>query len=70
MYAIDMSSGSKHRVNIVLLFLPNTRQLADAQISGMPSDADMSDVVGAHVLANDAPGLIAAVLARARFEVQ
>ena len=54
----------------MLLFVPNTRQLADAQVMGMPSDADMSDVVGAHVQANDAFGLIAAVLARTRAEFQ
>ncbi len=70
-YALDHpSSTTPHRITIILLFVPNTRQLADAQISGMPSDDDMSDVVGAHVQANNAPGLVAAVLERARAELE
>ncbi|PIL24886.1 hypothetical protein GSI_12773 [Ganoderma sinense ZZ0214-1] len=49
---------------IKLLFVPNSRQLADAQVEGLLQDA--GDVIGAHVQANDVPRLIAAVLARAR----
>ena len=64
------SSTAKRRITIELLFVPNTRQLADAQITGMPGDADTNDIVGAHVQANDAPGLIAAVLARARADLR
>lgn len=55
-----------YRVSVILLFVPNTRQLGDAQVTGLPSDSDMSDVIGAHIQANDVPGLIAAVLQRAR----
>ncbi|KAI0640798.1 hypothetical protein C8Q79DRAFT_995022 [Trametes meyenii] len=52
------------QIFVKLLFLPNSRQLADAEVEGLAED--IGDVVGAHVQANDVPGLIAAVLARAR----
>jgi hypothetical protein len=69
-YAISSTTGrATHEISITLLFLPNTRQLADAHISGLPSNSDMSDVIGARVQSNDVPGLIAVVLARARAEV-
>ncbi|KAI0071775.1 hypothetical protein K474DRAFT_1668617 [Panus rudis PR-1116 ss-1] len=53
-----------HRLKIVLLFVPNTRRLADAQVEGL--DMDIAEVVGSHVQSNDVPGLIAALLALAR----
>ena len=72
-YALK-SSGSApsvtRQISIILLFVPNTRQLADAQVTGMPPDQDMNDVVGAHVQANNVSGLIAAVLGRAWDTVQ
>lgn len=52
------------KVTITLLFVPNTRQLADVQLQG--SDINIGDVVGSHVQANDVPGLITALLARLR----
>ncbi|KAH9926876.1 uncharacterized protein B0H18DRAFT_876042 [Fomitopsis serialis] len=66
-YSITPTSGPDTRrrpIRIVLLFVPNTRQLADAQIEGLKED--VGDIVGAHVQANDVPGLLAAVLSRAR----
>ena len=60
------ASRTWRRVTIILLFVPNTRQLADVQVSGLLSDSDMSDVIGAHIQANDVVGVIAAVLQRAR----
>ncbi|KAI0364732.1 hypothetical protein BV20DRAFT_974137 [Pilatotrama ljubarskyi] len=64
-YAITPRGASKRReIFIKLLFVPNSRQLADAEVEGLVED--IGDVVGAHVQANDVPGLIAAVLARAR----
>ncbi|GBE86661.1 hypothetical protein SCP_0905410 [Sparassis crispa] len=66
-YAIPRQGEARRReVQITLLFVPNTRQLADAQIEGL--SGDLGDIVGAHIQANDVPGLIAAVLARARAE--
>lgn len=56
----------RQHVTIVLLFVPNTRQLGDIQVTGLPSNVDLSDVIGAHIQANDVPGLIAAVLEHAR----
>jgi hypothetical protein len=66
-YAIDpphTSAKTKGVVVIVLLFLPNTRQLADARIEGL--EVDMTNVVDSYVQANDVPGLIWHVLSRAR----
>lgn len=69
-YAISsIAGGPPHDISITLLFIPNTRQLADARIAGLPSNSDMSDVIGARIQSNDVSGLIAAVLARARAEV-
>lgn len=52
------------RIFVKLLFVPNSRQLADAQVEGLEEDS--GDVIGAHIQANDVPGLIGAILARAR----
>ncbi|KAJ8489345.1 hypothetical protein ONZ51_g2994 [Trametes cubensis] len=57
-------STERRKIFIKLLFVPNSRQLADAEVAGLVED--IGDVVGAHVQANNVPGLIAAVLARAR----
>ena len=57
-------SIERRQIFIKLLFVPNSWQLADAQVEGLVEDA--GDVVGAHVQANDVPRLIAAILARAR----
>ncbi|KAH9940819.1 uncharacterized protein BXZ73DRAFT_42544 [Epithele typhae] len=61
---VPQEGGERRRIAVKLLFVPNTRQLADAQVEGLSEDA--GDVVGAHIQANDVPGLIAALLARAR----
>ncbi|PCH36230.1 hypothetical protein WOLCODRAFT_146165 [Wolfiporia cocos MD-104 SS10] len=58
------TAAERRRVRIVLLFVPNTRQIADAQVEGL--NEDLGDVIDAHIQANDVPGLIAAILARAR----
>ncbi|TFY70314.1 hypothetical protein EVG20_g2693 [Dentipellis fragilis] len=50
--------GSLRKVTIVLLFLPNTRQLADARIEGVDG-VDLRAVVMAYAQANDAPALMA-----------
>lgn len=66
-YSITPSSdpgGPPRPIQIILLFVPNTRQLADAHIEGLSEE--VGDVVGAYAQANDVPGLIAAILARAR----
>jgi len=66
-YSIKPSSkqdAQPRQVKIVLLFVPNTRQLADAHIEGLSQD--VGDVVEARVQMNDVPGLISAVLARAK----
>ncbi|KAI0717996.1 hypothetical protein C8T65DRAFT_706951 [Cerioporus squamosus] len=64
-YAVTPNGSPQRRhVFIKLLFLPNSRMLGEVQVEGLSEDVE--DVVGAHLQANDVPGLIAAVLARAR----
>ncbi|KDQ61703.1 hypothetical protein JAAARDRAFT_172079 [Jaapia argillacea MUCL 33604] len=53
------------RIKLTLLFVPNTRQLANAVVEGDGLE-DVGDVIDVHIGANDVPGLIGAVLARAR----
>lgn len=66
-YAIDPSAKTKDPriVAITLLFLPNTRQLADVRIEGL-DELDMTNAVDSHVQANDVPGLIWNIVTRAR----
>lgn len=54
-----------HEVCITLLFIPNTRRLAEARVDGV-EESTIGDVVDAHIMANDVSGLVWAVLARAR----
>lgn len=58
------STPEPHDLKVKLLFMPNTRQLADAEVTGI--DEDLAYLVDLHVRSNDAPGLLVAVLARAR----
>ncbi|KAF9652460.1 hypothetical protein BDM02DRAFT_3089128 [Thelephora ganbajun] len=58
------STPEPHKLKVKLLFMPNTRQLADAEVTGI--DEDLGYLVDLHVRSNDAPGLLVAVLARAR----
>src|ERR1700722_8894724 len=51
---------------ITLLFLPNTRRLAAAQVTGLRPDIDVGELVDSHVQVDDVQGLIAAILALAR----
>ena len=62
-YSIPSAPGSRE-LRINLLFMPNTRQLADAGIMG--ADGDLSHLTDPHVRSNDARGLLAAVFARVR----
>jgi hypothetical protein len=66
-YAIDAPAKTKNPriVTITLLFLPNTRQLADVRIEGL-DELDMTNAVDSHVQANDVPGLIWNIVTRAR----
>lgn len=49
---------------ITLVFLPDTRQLATVDVTGIESD--LSELINAYVQTNDVHGLIGAILARAR----
>lgn len=61
-----LNVGSKMRlVSIKLIFLPGTRQLATVEVSGLEGvDVDVTELIDAHVPSNDAPGVVAAILAR------
>lgn len=61
------SAAEPQRLKITLLFVPNTRQLADVEVSEM--DLDVVDLIDLHVQCNDVPGLVGAIRARARASV-
>ena len=66
-YYIDSpSSAVAKELVLTLLFIPNTRQLASASVRHDGVDLDLGDVIDAHVQANDIPGLVWAVVCRAR----
>ena len=58
------STSEPCQLNVNLIFVPNTRQLADAGIGGI--EEYLSHLVDPHVRSNDVRGLLAAVLARVR----
>jgi len=56
-----------HHITVALIFASDTRKLAAAQVSGLEElGVEAGDVVDAHVEVDDAHGLVAAILARAR----
>ena len=57
--------GKSRQISINLIFVPNTQQLASAQVDGI-IDADCEALTSAYVHANDVAGLIWAVVRRAR----
>ncbi|KAJ7087338.1 hypothetical protein B0H15DRAFT_950214 [Mycena belliarum] len=57
----------RRQISITLIFVPNTKHLAAASVSGMDTfGLDVAEVVDLHIHNGDARGLIAAVLALAR----
>ena len=62
-YEIGRKAKNPRIVVIVLLFLPDTRQLADVRIEGLEG-LDVTNFVDSCVQANDVPGLIWHVLSR------
>lgn len=53
-------------IKLILIFVPNARQLVTVQTSGLEElGVDVSDVIDSHVAANNVQGLVAAILARA-----
>ncbi|KAJ8072407.1 hypothetical protein PM082_015966 [Marasmius tenuissimus] len=66
-YRIDNSRVQGALVTITLIFLPDSRQLAAADVVGLEElGVDPGDVVDAHIQMNNVQGLISAVLSRAR----
>jgi hypothetical protein len=63
-YEIGLKAKNPRIVVIVLLFLPDTRQLADVRIEGLEG-LDVTNFIESCVQANDVPGLIWHVLSRA-----
>lgn len=64
-YEIGLKGKDPRVLVIALLFLPDTRQLADVRIEGLEG-LDLTNFVDSCVQANDVPGLIWHVLSRAR----
>ncbi|KAL0065101.1 hypothetical protein AAF712_007937 [Marasmius tenuissimus] len=66
-YRIDNPRVQGALVTITLIFLPDSRQLAAADVVGLEElGVDPGDVVDAHIQMNNVQGLISAVLSRAR----
>jgi len=67
-YKLDSPSPSPpHRITITLIFAPDTRRLADAQVSGLDElGVNVGDLIDAQVQVDDVHGLVAAVIARSR----
>ncbi|KAK7050913.1 hypothetical protein VNI00_005025 [Paramarasmius palmivorus] len=66
-YRVEGTKVGDHLISITLIFIPDSRQLATAEVAGLEEiGVDPGDVVDAHVQMNDVQGLISAVLARAR----
>lgn len=58
------------QVTIVLIFAPDTRELAGVETAGFEEmGVETDDIVDAHIMTNDVSGLIAILLARARVAV-
>lgn len=67
-YKLDSPSHSHpHRIVISLIFAPDTRRLADAQVSGLEDlGVEIGDLIDSHVQVDDVHGFVASVLMRAR----
>ena len=66
-YRIDSRESTSHRITIILIFTPDTRKLAAVQTIGLEElGIDVGDVIDAHIQVDDARGVVAAILARAR----
>lgn len=61
-----LSPPEDREITLTLIFLPNTRQLAAANVDGLPPGTDVAELVDTHVQRNDVPGLVAAIVARGR----
>ena len=72
-YSIEPPGSASLEPNdlvLTLLFIPNTRQLVSADVTLGGVEFELGDVIDAHVQANNISGLVWAVLARARAQVQ
>lgn len=66
---LTYSLPNARTVTIALLFLPNTRQIAEAHLVDSDIDIDIQELVGVHSACNDVPGLVRAILARLRAQI-
>ncbi|KAF9267824.1 hypothetical protein L218DRAFT_919570 [Marasmius fiardii PR-910] len=66
-YRVDNPRVRGAVVRITLIFVPDSRQLASADVAGLDElGVDPGDVIDAHIQMNNVQGLISAVLSRAR----
>ncbi|KAJ3721131.1 hypothetical protein EV361DRAFT_790249 [Lentinula raphanica] len=64
-YQVENKYGRSRQVSITLIFVPNSRLLASAEVQGV-EEVDFSDVIEAHIQMNNIRGMLAAILARTR----
>ena len=65
-YKLGTPPSTPKLITLILIFVPNARQLMTVRTSGLEElGVDVSDVIDSHVSANNVEGLVAAILARA-----
>ncbi|KAJ4469578.1 hypothetical protein J3R30DRAFT_3345425 [Lentinula aciculospora] len=66
-YCVEDQQGRSRSISITLIFVPNSRQLAAANVRGMEDvGIDFSDAIEGHLQMNNIRGMIAAILGRTR----
>ena len=65
---LTYSLPKARKATIALLFMPNTRQIAEAHVIDSDVEVDIQELVGVYSACNDVPGLVRAILARLRAE--
>lgn len=69
-YRIDTPLLQPHRIGFRLIFMPGTRRLAEAQVTGLDKlGVEIGDLVDSHVQVGSVHGFVAAVLMRVRAAV-
>ena len=66
---LTYSLPKSRKATIALVFLPNTRQIAEARLFDSDIDIDIQELVGVHSACNDVAGLLRDILASLRADV-
>lgn len=66
-YGVEDKHGRSRSISITLIFVPNSRKLAAANVQGMEEIViDFGDIIEAHLQMNNIRGMLVAILARTR----